>query len=326
MGSRLNIYWTCKVCGTHVPGERLLCPRCARLPESLEATGTEGEDSRGKGTEVPTDRKMSPPAYLESGAEAQRIFCVHCGGQIFGDASYCNHCGQTIVRPSPSHLERGLFAQFQETAASPRARHFPSGKVTVVAVLVVLAAGLALAGILRGKGYVLRATEVFQRNSKADEGAKNALKSMDLERKKVSDEVVLLRLTNVTRDKFKDPESVEFRGLQLVHTDEEKDKDGNYVSKYTLCGEVNAKNSFGGYAGYRLFYAFTYINIQIQKAPVRKLTEEEIKRIREHRQDLKVLFGNENGDIVDIEPREEGRKHIRFLSDFADIDCKKDDK
>jgi hypothetical protein len=50
---------------------------------------------------------------------------------------------------------------------------------------------------------------------------------------------------NVVRD-FKDPSSAQWRGL--------------YVSKagtaaQMLCGEVNAKNSLGGYVGFRRFYA-----------------------------------------------------------------------
>lgn len=44
-------------------------------------------------------------------------------------------------------------------------------------------------------------------------------------------------------DTFKDPASVKFRNLRITET-------GEFV-----CGEVNGKNSYGGYVGYKAFYA-----------------------------------------------------------------------
>lgn len=42
---------------------------------------------------------------------------------------------------------------------------------------------------------------------------------------------------------FKDPDSVKFRDLRISN-------DGMWI-----CGEVNAKNSYGGYVGYKRFYS-----------------------------------------------------------------------
>lgn len=44
-------------------------------------------------------------------------------------------------------------------------------------------------------------------------------------------------------DTFKDPTTVQFRNLKIT-------ADGQVV-----CGEVNAKNSYGGYNGFKAFYA-----------------------------------------------------------------------
>ncbi|GAB2463711.1 hypothetical protein GCM10027082_14090 [Comamonas humi] len=55
----------------------------------------------------------------------------------------------------------------------------------------------------------------------------------------------LKKLKNNVADKFKDPDSVKFRGLFF----------SNRKGMPTLCGEVNAKNSYGAYVGYRGFYA-----------------------------------------------------------------------
>lgn len=45
------------------------------------------------------------------------------------------------------------------------------------------------------------------------------------------------------QDKLTDPQSAQFREVMTFRGD-------------TVCGEVNAKNQFGGYAGYRLFVYF----------------------------------------------------------------------
>jgi hypothetical protein len=48
-------------------------------------------------------------------------------------------------------------------------------------------------------------------------------------------------------DTFKDPDSVKFRDLGVYQ---------RYNSgQRFLCGEVNAKNSYGAYVGYKTFYA-----------------------------------------------------------------------
>lgn len=44
---------------------------------------------------------------------------------------------------------------------------------------------------------------------------------------------------------FKDPDSVKFRSLKLV----------DYKQSKVLCGELNGKNSYGAYVGYRPFAA-----------------------------------------------------------------------
>lgn len=62
-------------------------------------------------------------------------------------------------------------------------------------------------------------------------------------------ETIKMRVIN----HFKDPESVQIRGVQL-YRQVPADGTGAEVLSYTLCGEANAKNSFGGYVGYRRFF------------------------------------------------------------------------
>jgi hypothetical protein len=47
---------------------------------------------------------------------------------------------------------------------------------------------------------------------------------------------------------FKDPDSVKFKNLRIS-------KDG-----MTVCGEVNGKNSYGGYTGFKLFYSLWMVD------------------------------------------------------------------
>lgn len=52
------------------------------------------------------------------------------------------------------------------------------------------------------------------------------------------------------QDTLKDADSAKFRSVYLIKADVE---DGSLA--YDVCGEVNAKNSFGGYTGYQKFVA-----------------------------------------------------------------------
>ena len=49
----------------------------------------------------------------------------------------------------------------------------------------------------------------------------------------------------VVANKLKDPESVRFRNVRLV----------KFMNEHVVCGEVNGKNSYGGYVGFSRFMA-----------------------------------------------------------------------
>jgi len=60
----------------------------------------------------------------------------------------------------------------------------------------------------------------------------------------------LAAITQAIKDQVKDPDSVKLRAV-LVQVEES--------GLTTFCGEVNAKNSYGGYVGFKPFYAFMFI-------------------------------------------------------------------
>jgi hypothetical protein len=57
-------------------------------------------------------------------------------------------------------------------------------------------------------------------------------------------EPATMRAEDAVKGKLRDPSSAQFRNVHL-----------NKIDSNTVCGEVNAKNAFGGYAGYMRFAA-----------------------------------------------------------------------
>ncbi|MDT8071039.1 MAG: hypothetical protein ROO76_23020 [Terriglobia bacterium] len=60
-----------------------------------------------------------------------------------------------------------------------------------------------------------------------------------------------------------DPDSAQFRNVELFRAviTHACDTGEDMVGSYTLCGEVNSKNRFGGYAGYTRFYSVLTLDL-----------------------------------------------------------------
>ena len=73
--------------------------------------------------------------------------------------------------------------------------------------------------------------------------------------------IVTEALTEHLKNKFKDPDSVQIRN-PVLYTTQFVFEDGvtRFNGQYGLCGEVNAKNSYGGYVGFRRFYSWLTVN------------------------------------------------------------------
>lgn len=67
----------------------------------------------------------------------------------------------------------------------------------------------------------------------------------------VNDQIFELAREGV-RGKLKDPDSANFRNL-IIHKGESP-KDGRFY----VCGEVNSKNSYGGYVGFTPFFSMIF--------------------------------------------------------------------
>src|SRR6266536_2328260 len=64
--------------------------------------------------------------------------------------------------------------------------------------------------------------------------------------------------------RLKDPDSARFRNIKY-HKRQTENSEGAKQTLYGICGEVNAKNSMGGYIGFRGFIAFQAVDGENRK-------------------------------------------------------------
>lgn len=57
------------------------------------------------------------------------------------------------------------------------------------------------------------------------------------------------------KSNLKDPESAQLRGVVTYSRVRITSSGERYASEYAVCGEINAKNSYGAYGGYTPFFA-----------------------------------------------------------------------
>lgn len=67
---------------------------------------------------------------------------------------------------------------------------------------------------------------------------------------KIPDATRIASVKTFVANSLKDPESARFRSVK--------------VKWENVCGEVNAKNSYGGYVGYRRFYAIDSVDVHME--------------------------------------------------------------
>lgn len=78
-----------------------------------------------------------------------------------------------------------------------------------------------------------------------------AKKAAPIDQKAAAQSKFVEKAKSSVAEKMLDPSSVQFRNLTYV--DSALRKEGDPI-RHVLCGEINAKNSFGGYIGFKLFF------------------------------------------------------------------------
>lgn len=82
-----------------------------------------------------------------------------------------------------------------------------------------------------------------------------------------TDKISNLLLTTV-KENFKDPDSVKFEGTETFTTTSPLESGDLVTFSVSVCGRVNAKNSFGGYTGFKDFYvAISITHVDGQQKP-----------------------------------------------------------
>jgi hypothetical protein len=109
--------------------------------------------------------------------------------------------------------------------------------------------GLVICGIIA----ILSTIQFFRVTGVAPSPSQNKGLSPSEESKIREDVAATETIKMRVRNHFKDPESVQIRGVQLFRQGPTEGA-GIKAWSYTLCGEVNAKNAFGGYVGYHKFF------------------------------------------------------------------------
>lgn len=120
--------------------------------------------------------------------------------------------------------------------------------------LLIAAAAFSLSGVLAGCGDSSKQAALEQTENKADKPEKVK-------------QVVVNLLTKYTRNKLKDSESAQFRNLEYYATYLVFNDGKRYPLTHQVCGEINAKNSYGGYVGYKQFVATAAFPIDNESNP-----------------------------------------------------------
>lgn len=107
------------------------------------------------------------------------------------------------------------------------------------------------AAVARGAAPPKAATEDAATGEGAPQTAQVAATRHTEQAVKRRDDVVVRELTEAVKRSLKDPNSAQFRD---IHVASHETKCGTAVE--AICGQVNARNAFGGYVGFRPFLAY----------------------------------------------------------------------
>ncbi len=177
--------------------------------------------------------------------------CVKCGyvRQASDTAPdyECPKCGVIYAKAEAVLATKALGVRQESQIEKPEKPQMPF-KHVILSIIV-----LCVIGALGYVGY--QAVKRHDESQKQKEQAKaiskkeNEVEKAKLILRNYAQEV----MTEMIKLQLKDPDSVQLKNVQ-VFTETMKHKSGaEGIIQYILCGDLNAKNSYGGYVGYRSF-------------------------------------------------------------------------
>lgn len=155
------------------------------------------------------------------------IKCPDCGKEFSDLAAACPNCG----RPSRPAAAPAAPAP---AANKPKLGCASIGCLTIIVLAII--GSLASHGTPSAEEQAATKAQLAKQNEKSDAAATQASSESH-------DFALKYNVQETVKSVLKDPESADFRDVTVVHK-------GTWT---TVCGEVNAKNGFGGYTGYTEF-------------------------------------------------------------------------
>ena len=146
----------------------------------------------------------------------------------------------------------------------------PTQKSSLIkwAVITVIAAGIGWFGL--GRINTPKASESIPQNSLESKLVKESKleeeSKLAEQNEAVNQDKIIQSLLAEVKAKLKDPESAQFRNQQFFASHITYADGVRVPVAYTICGEINAKNSYGGYSGYRRFFSWHILTGQLAGA------------------------------------------------------------
>lgn len=180
--------------------------------------------------------------------------CVKCGYERQPTDTApdyeCPKCGVIYAKAEAAlaaSLQAGIKQVKSDVETVKNSKSKISTKVVVFSIFVIVAIGLI------GNNFF---TKYKEQVKKQEEAARAAQIALEVEKnKKLMQTAAKDFLVEAIKGSMKDPDSLQLRSVQEF-TETMKHEGGiENVISYTLCGEMNAKNSYGGYVGFKPFFA-----------------------------------------------------------------------
>lgn len=187
----------------------------------------------------------------------------------------CPKCGVVYAKAEAAVKRQTAITESEDESSVEKL----SSKFSLTMMAVIL---IAICGVTYG-GYsyykAAQTKKALELAKIADEKAKADIQRKD---KETQDAINRQLLSSVTSQLI-DPGSSQLRNVQYF-TGMATLKDGRRErASQTICGEINAKNSFGGYVGFRRFYSVAMIEYNgnvIIMTKIEDPSDDETQRLR----------------------------------------------
>lgn len=171
----------------------------------------------------------------EQGGRMALLKCSECGGKVSSTAKACPHCG---AEPSPA--PEVFSPKFAIPPQKKKKRRIWPWVLGVFVVFVIVAANQDVTPEERAAREQRKAERAAAKaKEEQEDAAKNAARDNE-----IKEMVWVEKGKDAVKARLKDPDSAKFREVYFF-----RGKDNIPMT----CGQVNSKNSFGGFSGFQHF-------------------------------------------------------------------------